>query len=200
MLAGRHIGAYFVPINWHFKGEEVRYILQDSGARVLVIDRDLHTAIRECIPAPLTVFVVQPHGGQDSAPLDRAADWEQQLANAKPVTANLDRMTGAVAYTSGTTGRPKGVLRAAPAPTGPIASVETMSRMLTAALGVAPGARCLISAPLYHTAPCTYVLHAARCGAWLRIEPRFDAESTLAVIVRYPLAPAYLVPPMLGVR
>src|SRR5438477_7361669 len=79
MLAGRQIGAYFVPINWHFKSEEVRYILQDCGARVLIIDHDLYAGIRECIPAPLAVFVVQPHGGQDSSPLDGAADWEQQL-------------------------------------------------------------------------------------------------------------------------
>jgi long-chain acyl-CoA synthetase len=71
-----------------------------------------------------------------------------------------------------------------------------MTRMWTSAFGVRPDSRCLISAPLYHTAPCSYVMHAALSGAWLRLESRFDAEATLAAIERFSISHLYLVPTM----
>jgi long-chain acyl-CoA synthetase len=64
------------------------------------------------------------------------------------------------------------------------------------ALGITPRARCLISAPLYHSAPSSYLLFAAHCAAWLRVEAQFDAEATLAAIERYKITHAYLVPIM----
>src|SRR5205823_10692753 len=196
MLAARQLGAHFVPLNWHFRGEEVRYILEDSGARLLIVHSDLYPPIRDSIPAEVRVFQAAPPDAASDQRTDRVADWDQAVAAAEPDLSRRDRMTAAIAYTSGTTGRPKGVLRAAPVSGGGIGSVESMSRMLTGALGVAPGTRCLISAPLYHAAPGSYVLHAARCGAWLRIEPRFDAEGTLAAIESYRISHLYLVPTM----
>jgi len=71
-----------------------------------------------------------------------------------------------------------------------------LARMFHAGLGVKPDARCLMSAPLYHSAPASYVAFASQCGAWLRVEPRFDAETTLASIERYRISHAYLVPTM----
>jgi long-chain acyl-CoA synthetase len=101
---------------------------------------------------------------------------------------------GMVAYTSGTTGQPKGVRRI---PQGDRTdAVARLERMYAQGLGIIEGARCLISAPLYHSAPCSYVMFAARRSAWLRIEPRFDAEATLAAIERFRITDAYLVPTM----
>jgi long-chain acyl-CoA synthetase len=50
MLAARQIGAYFVPLNWHFKANEAGYILRDSGAKALVINSDLLAQICKGIP------------------------------------------------------------------------------------------------------------------------------------------------------
>src|SRR5436309_3518454 len=50
MLAARQTGAHFVPLNWHFRGEETGYILHDSGARLFVVDADLYPEIRDSIP------------------------------------------------------------------------------------------------------------------------------------------------------
>src|SRR5271170_2546625 len=50
MLAARQIGAYSVPLNWHFKAHEAGYILRDSGAKALVIHGDLLAQIREGVP------------------------------------------------------------------------------------------------------------------------------------------------------
>ncbi len=43
MLAARRIGAFFAPVNWHYRGEEVGHILADAGARVLIVHSDLYT-------------------------------------------------------------------------------------------------------------------------------------------------------------
>src|SRR3954449_9821822 len=52
------LGAYAVPVNWHFKPEEVAYVLQDSGARVLIGHADLLHALRDAIAAGITVLSV----------------------------------------------------------------------------------------------------------------------------------------------
>ncbi len=105
-----------------------------------------------------------------------------------------ENFRGMVAYTSGTTGQPKGVRRMPQADKADAA--RRIGQMYAQGLGIIPGARCLISAPLYHSAPCSYVLFAARCEAWLRLEPRFDPLETLAAIERYRITDAYLVPTM----
>ena len=194
MLAARQMGAYFVPLNWHFKGEETGYILRDSGARLFIVDEECHRAICEHLPGELPAYVI----GKSGEPYreSNACSWEDALAAAEPYSGNSERISAAIAYTSGTSGRPKGVRRATPAATGPVASIESMTRMWTAAFGVGPDARCLITAPLYHTAPCSYVMYAARSGAWLRVEPRFDPEGTLAAVERYRISHLYLVPTM----
>jgi long-chain acyl-CoA synthetase len=62
--------------------------------------------------------------------------------------------------------------------------------------GLSPDARCLISAPLYHSAPCATSMMLAQLGSWLRLEPKFDAQSTLSAIERFRITHPYLVPTM----
>ena len=190
MLAARQTGAYFVPLNWHFKGEETGYILRDSGARLLIIGGEFYPAIRESVPAEIPVYIVGRHGEVYTR------NWDDAVAAAVPYSGNSERITAAIAYTSGTSGRPKGVRRAIPVATGPAGSIESITRMWTAAFGVGSDSRCLISAPLYHTAPCSYVMHAARSGAWLRVESHFDPQATLAAVERSRISHLYLVPTM----
>jgi long-chain acyl-CoA synthetase len=63
-------------------------------------------------------------------------------------------------------------------------------------LGIEPGMRALVSAPLYHSAPNLYGMQALLAGELLAVEPRFDAEATLALIERHRLTNLYLVPTM----
>jgi len=60
MLAARWVGARWCMINWHFKADEVRHILEDSGARVLVVHADLLAPMRCGIPEAVRVFAVRP--------------------------------------------------------------------------------------------------------------------------------------------
>jgi long-chain acyl-CoA synthetase len=205
MLAARQLGLYFTPLNWHFKSEEAAYIIRDCGAKALFTHTDLFQQVRDGVPPDVPVLALQPHpltvaayNIQEPARLipDGTRDWAALVAEAVPLATSATIPRGMIAYTSGTTGRPKGVLRVPPSPEGASAFAESMSQMFQRAWGLTPDARCLISAPLYHSAPCISSLVLAQFGAWLRLEPKFDAQSTLSTIERLRVTHPYLVPTM----
>jgi long-chain acyl-CoA synthetase len=178
MLATRWIGAQWCPINWHFKTDEVQYILRDSGARLLVVEPGLLDAL-----PGLFLDGIRTLSG-DAWPAWRDAHG--------PIAEDPQAPRGAMFYTSGTTGRPKGIRRA-PATPEQVARSVAMSRHV---LGIEPGMRALLSAPMYHSAPNSYALYTALESGQLFIEERFDAERTLQLIEQHRLTHAYLVPTM----
>jgi long-chain acyl-CoA synthetase len=205
LLAARQLGLFFTPLNWHFKAEEAEYIIRDCGAKALFVHSDLFPQIADGIPPDISVYALRPH------PLTVASynipepatgipegtiDWAARVASAEPLATSATIPRGMVAYTSGTTGRPKGVRRFPPPPEEAPAFAERMALMFQRALGLSPDARCLISAPLYHSAPSVSSLMVAQFGAWLRLEPKFDAQSTLSAIERLHITHPYLVPTM----
>ncbi len=202
MLAARWLGARWCPVNWHFKSAEVGHVLRDSGAKALVAHADLLAQIDGGIPAGMPVFAVQPHAFTRQAhrlpagPIAVAAtirDWPVFRDDAGSGAAPAQQPPGsAMVYTSGTTGLPKGIQRA-PATAGHQAA---LARHMAIVLGIEPGMRALISAPIYHSAPSSYVAQCALNDARLRIEPRFDAERTLQLIEAERLTHLYLVPTM----
>jgi long-chain acyl-CoA synthetase len=181
----RSAGACYCQINWHFKRDEAGYILADSGAKVLFIQPDLRAQIADAIPSHVHVIVVdQGRGG--------GADFETWLAAETAYDGPPRTPRGHMAYTSGTTGRPKGVRRGPPT-----AQQQLLSAQVTKdALGIYPGVRSLISAPLYHSAPSSFVQQSLLQGSLLVLEEKFDAETTLALIERHRIDTAYLVPVM----
>lgn len=195
-LALRWIGARWCPVNWHFQTDEVRYVLEDSGARLLIAEPELLATLADAVPAGLRVFTAQA----EDRPSDNDRDNDTGNANSwrtwrdaevrPPVPEQAVR--GAMLYTSGTTGRPKGIRRDASTPEHAARSREVMRQVL----GLAPGMRALISAPMYHSAPNSYAIGAAQENGLLVIEARFDAERTLALIERHRISHAYLVPTM----
>jgi long-chain acyl-CoA synthetase len=176
MLACRQLGAYYCPINWHFKAGEAGFILRDSGAKALAADAELLSQIESGLPAKLPTIV-------------EWAEWRDAQA---PWSGAPRNPRGNMPYTSGTTGQPKGVRRA-PATEKQRALAMDLYRTI---LGLEPGMRALLSAPLYHSAPNLYGMQALLAGELLVLEPRFDAEATLASIERYRLTNLYLVPTM----
>jgi len=209
MLAARALGAYFCPINWHFKADEAGWILADSGAKALIADRDLIAGIVAGIPdsvPPAARLAIRPEPSVCRAyRIDAPAlamppgcvSWEAWLP-AQPRYCGPPRAArGFVPYTSGTTGRPKGVRRLPVDPSQAEGFAAASSALLHRVFGIGPQSRCLISAPLYHSAPASYAMYAAARGAWLRIEPRFDAAATLAAIERHRVSHLYLVPTMM---
>jgi len=179
MLACRQLGAYYCPINWHFKADEAGFILRDSGAKALVVHADLIPQIEAGLPPGLPLVTVEP-------------GWSAWRDSHEPWRGAPRTPRGNMAYTSGTSGRPKGVRRK-PATERERALAMDLYRTL---LGLEPGMRAMVSAPLYHSAPNLYAVQAALNGSLLIVEPRFDAEATLALIERHRLTNVYLVPTM----
>ena len=155
MLAARQLGLYFTPLNWHFKSEEAGYIMRDCGAKALFVHTDLFQQIADGIPPDVSVFALRPHpltiaayNIQEPARRipDGTSDWAAVVAEAAPLATSATIPRGIIAYTSGTTGRPKGVRRFPPSPEEASAFAERMAQMFQRALGLTPDARCLISA------------------------------------------------------
>src|SRR5262245_825962 len=175
-LAARLLGAYWCPVNWHYKAEEAGWILRDSGAKVLVTDEALRAQATAGIPPDLPVV----------------ADWSR-LVQGEAAWEGEPRSPGTLMpYTSGTTGRAKGVRRLPQTPE----QMALLQQGLAQVLGIQPEMRALHPAPLYHSAPSSYAVQATLHGELLVLEERFDAERALALIERYRLTHAYLVPTM----
>jgi len=185
VLACRQSGLYVVPLNWHFKAAEAGHVLADSGAHVLFVHHDLLPQIEAGIPANVKVIPVDESG-------DNASPWSTFGVGAPPAPAYTGPPRGMVPYTSGTTGKPKGVRRLPGKPEQrPLAEA-----LMATVFGVTPSSRVLLSAPVYHSAPMSYLMNACAHGAELVLESSFDAKRTLQLIEQHRITHAYLVPTM----
>ena len=166
MMAARWIGARWCPINWHFKAAEVRHILVDSEARLLVVHADLLAQIEGAIPESVRVFVVEPEpftrraydladaGPQPARPVENWGDFPRRRAWAGARAASAGQRDGLhLGHDRQAEGGPP---RAAHA-----RAVRTPGRAQLGLLGVPPGIRALTSAPLYHSGPPAFAVPAA---------------------------------------
>ena len=193
-LATRWIGAQWCPVNWHYRSAEVAQILQDSGARVFIAHADLLAGLDGLDLQRVRTFAMAPEG--DAAPAAPAAStfatWDRYRDATHAPDPEPRPPRGAMFFTSGTTGRPKGIRRDASTPE----QVARGREVLRHVSGFGPDMRALVSAPLYHSAPNSYSIGASLENATLFIERRFDAEATLRLIERHRITHAYLVPTM----
>jgi long-chain acyl-CoA synthetase len=191
-IATAPLGASAVPINWHWRGDEIAHVLRDSGAKVLVVHADLWPGIAPSVPDGLALVVV-PAGGEGSAEVpDGAAWWPDELAGRDPWAQPPEGAPMSIIYTSGTTGTPKGVVRA---PTDD-AQREATQAMLGEIFQLGPGERTVIPAPMYHTAPNVYALAAAIRGMDMTIMSSFDAEEFLRIVAEHRVTVVQMVPTM----
>ena len=202
-MAASQIGAYAVPINWHFTPEEANYILRDSGASVLVAHTDLLAQIAGGVPEGVKVFAVPTpdeiaaaYGVPDEkrrVPAGAEA-WEDFVAAFSPRTAPPRPSRGSMIYTSGTTGRPKGVRRQPSTPAQQAAGAQEAALFW----GLKPDRSIvvLMNGPMYHSAPAAYGMASARLGLHMVLQPRFEAEDMLRLIARHGVSHMHIVPTM----
>jgi long-chain acyl-CoA synthetase len=186
-------GLYYVCVSTKLTGGELAYILEDSGAKALFISPGLAAAGLAALdePAPKAKGVKGFSVGGAIAGLDDYVSVRDRF----PDTPVADETAGAdMLYSSGTTGRPKGVRVAL---SGLAIDAPNPLMMLTQALyGLGPESRYLTPAPLYHAAPLRWTMTLQRFGATTFIMEKFDPETYLAVVERHRIDSSQLVPTM----
>ncbi|MBX7431882.1 long-chain fatty acid--CoA ligase [Mycobacterium sp. Y57] len=192
MFASAKLGAVFVPINFRLAPPEVTYLLADSGADVFVWSGELSPLARAAISGEgVRVRTRVVVGGE---PADGETDFEEMLAGGEPRAVGIS-VAGTdlccLMYTSGTTGRPKGVMLTHDNLLWQVINSLTLGR------GLRETDRTVTVAPLFHigalgvhTLPLLYV------GGTNTILPSFDPAKTLATMARERVTVQFLVPAM----
>lgn len=190
--ACKRLGCYYCPINWHYLPDEVAFLVSDSGAKLLIAEDDLWRQAWTALPKGLPVLRVM--GGGESA--FEANDYDAWRDAQPRYEGPLVAPRGHMAYTSGTTGRPKGVVRQ-PFPVERLAErLAAVEAVVEQAYGLRPGCRALLPAPIYHSAPSVFAQVALRVCDTLVVTARFDPVEVLRLIERHRIDTIYLVPIM----
>ncbi len=182
-------GIYCSPVNPKLTPEEAAYVVRDCGAEALVVSANLGPRAAEVVGACPEVGLRLSVDG----PL-RGCDPYEAVLDASPPSLPADAEEGStMIYSSGTTGRPKGVKR-------PLSGLPPgSSNVLEPFMGhvsLGPDTVYLSPAPLYHAAPLGWSLGVQRFGGTVVVMERFDAEWALELIERHRVTHAQLVPTM----
>ena len=189
--AAQRSGLYFTAINYHFNAEEVAYILENCDAQAVVVAAALGEVVHELLavmPSRVTTRLVV--GGA----IDGYEPYEETVGacSTEPLEEQLEGM--AMFYSSGTTGRPKGIKY--PLRSKPVGTPEPSFGGFGALYGVNEDTVYLSPAPLYHAAPLQFCIALSRFGGTSVIMEHFDAEQALAVMERFKVTHGQFVPTM----
>jgi len=190
--AAERTGLYYTCINSYLASEEVAYIVNDSTARVVVTSQ----AKRE-VAAQLPAMCPNVERWLIADTDDPPPGYESLSQAMTPYPASAvddERLGAAMLYSSGTTGRPKGILR--PIPDQPASEALPLLEGLKLLWGFREGMVYLNPAPLYHSAPQASVSCSIRLGATTVIMEHFDAAQFLDLVARYRVTNSQMVPTM----
>ena len=180
MLAGVVAGVWITPINTHLKPAEAAYILENCEAKILFYDDDNSELANS----------------QQLCEAINICELSQILREYGDIDTNFDQFLVAgstMLYTSGTTGKPKGVKRAKPDNLG-----DALQRMRSGGemFGLVGAGPHLVTGPLYHAAPMLFALYDLLNGAPMIIMPKWDTVEFLNLVERYEIVSTHLVPTM----
>lgn len=179
--AAQRAGLHITPISTALTGEETRYILQNSGSQLLITTPELAARLEGYRPANV----------KDMLTLDA---WVHAREKESAHHIEDEQAGFHMVYSSGTTGRPKGIRQAfiGGDPTAP----HPLAERIAATYDIGPSALYLSPAPLYHAAPLAYTTSTHRLGGTVVIMPKFDPEAALAAIEKYRVTVTQMVPTM----
>jgi fatty-acyl-CoA synthase len=189
--AAQRSGLYYTAINSHLRQAEVQYIIDDCGAVALVTTEAMADVAAGLDLSRIRVRVTA--GG----PVPGFDPYDDLIAAANPLEPGSEQEGREMLYSSGTTGRPKGVRKTLPrTPMGDPSAAPVQVAAGIGAMGGGPNSVYLSPAPLYHSAPLVWSMSMQRLGAAVVVMERFDPRSCLEVIQRYGVTHAQFVPTM----
>ena len=187
VLACVRSGLRYTPVSWHLVADEVAYVVNDCGARAIVGDAFVSDVLRELVllsPGATARFVV---GGS-------LEGWEryEDAVGAEDATDLAEPLLGQrMLYTSGTTGRPKGVVRP-PNYSTRLAAIHSAPRYRAGT-----GQRNLCTGPLYHGGPLSFSLSMPLdFGVGIVLMEKFDPERALGLVEKHRITHTHMVPTM----
>ncbi|GAC1530175.1 MAG: acyl-CoA synthetase [Acidimicrobiales bacterium] len=176
-------GFRITPINWHLTGDEAGYIAADCEARAIVGDATLGASVSGAAAAAPDATIRLAIGGS----IDGFKSYDQALAVESGNDISDPTLGGSMLYTSGTTGRPKGVRRPSVPP------------MVVNLYGYVEGGQDLhlCTGPLYHAAPLAFSMAVPLAfGVGVVLMEQWDAREALGLIERYRITHTHMVPTM----
>jgi long-chain acyl-CoA synthetase len=179
-----HSGVLLVPINWHFAAEEVQYVVENSGRRRCSSTRPTRLPQRASSCRGSTSSTTTPAARRATKPRSRGAAADEP---------DDQQMGGVMFYTSGTTGRPKGVRNTAFAGGVPPEVYELMAAGMVN-IGFPPNGRTLLCGPHYHSAQWAFSFFPMIGGSSIVLQERFVPEETLRLIDEHAITNVHLVP------
>jgi long-chain acyl-CoA synthetase len=186
--AAQRSGLYYTPVSSRLQADEIRYIVGDCGARSFITSKAMADGCASM--AAVTSHV------RSRLMLDAVADGflsYEQVTGAAPATPLPGEVEGSdMLYSSGTTGRPKGVRP--PLPLNPVGTPDALYQLVAFLFGPDANSVYLSPAPLYHAAPLRYSLTMQRFGATVVVMDKFDPEQALAAIETYRVTHSQWVP------
>ncbi len=183
-IAAARNGLRLTPINWHLGAEEIAYIVSDCEAAVFVADERFAKTCAEAAKLAPNATVRLAVGGH----IEGFDDYDEALAAESADAIENEGFGQTMLYTSGTTGRPKGVYRRRPA----------VSRARNEAAATHEDTdRYLVTGPLYHAAPLAFSLGLPYLwGLGIVLMDGWDPEETLRLVEEHQITHMHLVPIM----
>ncbi len=188
--AAQRSGLYYTAISRYLTADEIAYIVKDCGAKILVTTPKCADVIAPLIAsAPQTAFYIA--GGARAG----FKSWNDELAK-QPTAPIADESAGYdMLYSSGTTGRPKGIKRAV-TDTSILALNPLLNLLCAKMCGMSADSIYLSPAPLYHAAPLRFNMMSAALGGTSIVMESFDAEEYLKLTEQHRATQTQLVPTM----
>ncbi|WP_020109981.1 acyl-CoA synthetase [Nocardia sp. 348MFTsu5.1] len=190
--AAMRSGLYMTMVNWHLTAGEAAYIVNDCGAKAVIVD----AALTELAGALLPLTPDTEHRLAFGGNVDGYSDLDAAAAAESDVPMEDQPRGTDMLYSSGTTGQPKGIK-----PPLPGRQVSEPGDKLTetnqTVWGVGPDTVALSPAPLYHSAPLRWFGVVQALGGTVILVDRFDAEKTLQYIAQFGVTHSQWVPTML---
>lgn len=181
LLASAIAGLWLTPVNWHLAKAEIEYVLKDSECRLLLLEPKFSTLLNDSLENEYRIIEINEK-------------YENLVAPIGLQSINPDSPAGGLMmYTSGTTGRPKGVKRAR---AGDLQ--QTLSAWATTGnnIGLDGTGTHLVTGPMYHAAPLLYAIYDFLNGASILIMREWASEKALQLIEAYHVTHSHWVPTM----